>query len=110
MGVEMMPRSKSYKADLLQSLADPVYAQEYLNAALEDEDYEVFLLALRDVADAQVGGMTNLASMTQLNRENLYRMLSQKGNPELKSLSTILSALGFRLAIEQEESAMPQGS
>jgi probable addiction module antidote protein len=110
MGVEMMPRSKSYKADLLQRLADPVYTQEYLNAALEDEDYEVFLLALRDVADAQVGGMTNLTSMTQLNRENLYRMLSQKGNPELKSLSTILSALGFRLGIEQEESAMPQGS
>jgi probable addiction module antidote protein len=110
MGVEMMSRSKSYKADLLQRLADPVYAQKYLNAALEDEDPEVFLLALGDVADAQVGGMTNLASMTQLNRENLYRMLSQKGNPELRSLSTILNALGFRLAIEQEQSAMAQGS
>jgi DNA-binding phage protein len=54
--------------------------------------------------------MTNLASMTQLNRENLYRMLSQKGNSELRSPSTILNLLGFRLAIEQEESAMAQGS
>lgn len=60
----MMSRGKSYKADLLQRLADSVYAQEYLNAALEDEDPEVFLLSLGDVVDAQVGGITNLASAT----------------------------------------------
>ncbi len=45
-----MPRSKSYQSDLINALKDPLEAQEYLNAALEDGNPEVFLLALRDVA------------------------------------------------------------
>ena len=83
----------------MESLKDPVEAAEYLNAALEDGEPEVFLLALRDVVDSR-GGMSKLAASTSLNRENLYRMLSRKGNPELFSLSTILSAVGIRLAVE----------
>jgi len=94
-----MPRSKSYQIKLLEDLQDPEEAAEYLNAALEDGNRELFLLALKDVADAR-GGLSKLADSTQLNRENLYRMLSNKGNPEFYSLSTLLNALGFRLAVE----------
>ena len=96
-----MPRSKSYQEDLIEALKDPLEAQEYLNAALEDGNSEVFLLALRDVAQARLGGIKQLADETKLNRESLYRMLSEKGNPELTSLNAILSTLGFRLAIER---------
>ena len=46
-------------------------------------------LALRNVADAQ-GGMTKCAKKARLNRENLYRILSKKGNPELTRLTPIL--------------------
>jgi probable addiction module antidote protein len=95
-----MTRSKSYQEDLIKALEDPLEAQEYLNAALKDKDLEVFLLALRDVAQARSSSMKQLAEVTKLNRENLYRMLSDKGNPELKSLSAILDALGFRLTVE----------
>jgi DNA-binding phage protein len=49
--------------------------------------------------------MGKLAESTSLNRENLYRMLSTKGNPEFFSLSTALNALGFRLAIEPKTAA-----
>ena len=94
-----MPRSKNYRDELIEDLKDPSEAAEYLNAALEDEDPEVFLLALRDVAEAH-GGMTRLSEMTKLNRENLYKMLSKKGNPELHSLGTLLHALGLRLAVK----------
>ena len=94
-----MAKSKSYISDLMESLKDPVEAAEYLNAALEDGEPEVFLLALRDVVDSR-GGMSKLAASTSLNRENLYRMLSRNGNPELFSLSTVLSAVGIRLAVE----------
>jgi probable addiction module antidote protein len=94
-----MARSKSYQSNLLESLKDPTEAAEYLNAALEDGEPEVFLLALRDVVDS-FGGMGKLAVSTSLNRENLYRMLSIKGNPEFFSLSTVLDAVGFRLAVE----------
>ena len=38
-----MPRSKSYQEDLIEALKDPLEAQEYLNAALEDGNSEVFL-------------------------------------------------------------------
>ena len=93
-----MTKSKAYQADLIESLRDPREAEEYLNAALEEEDPELFLLALRNVAEAQ-GGVAQLAEKTKLNRESLYKMLSERGNPELRSLDTLLHALGFRLAV-----------
>jgi probable addiction module antidote protein len=100
-----MAKSKSYQNNLLESLKDPTEAVEYLNAALEDGEPEVFLLALRDVVDSY-GGVGRLAASTSLNRENLYRMLSTKGNPEFFSLSTVLDAVGFRLAVEPKTTAL----
>jgi len=100
-----MARSKPYQESLLESLADANEAAAYLNVALEDGDPEVFLLALRNVADARVGGMSKLAEATGLNRESLYRMLSEQGNPELNSLSRLLHALGLKLAVEADEDA-----
>jgi probable addiction module antidote protein len=100
-----MAKSRSYQSNLSEALKDPNEAIEYLNAALEDGEPEVFLLALRDVVDAY-GGMSKLAASTSLNRENLYRMLSTKGNPEFFSLSTVLDAIGFRLAVEPKAAAL----
>lgn len=100
-----MVRSKNYQDSLLESLTDTSEAAAYLNAALEDGDNEVFLLALRNVADARLGGMSKLAEATGLNRESLYRMLSDNGNPELKSLSRLLQALGLKLAVEEDNTA-----
>ena len=100
-----MPKSKGYKEELIQSLKDPKEAAEYLNAALEERSPEIFLLALKDVAEALGGGMSKLARKTRLNRENLYRMLSEKGNPELRSMGTLLNALGFKLAIEVKKAS-----
>jgi probable addiction module antidote protein len=87
---------------LIKALGDPREAAEYLNAALEDGDPEGFLLALRNVAEAQ-GGIAHLAEKAKLNRESLYRMLSDRGNPEFRSLDALLHALGFRLAIAVED-------
>ncbi len=101
----MMTRSKNYQDSLLESLTDANEAAAYLNAALEDGDNEVFLLALRNVADARLGGMAKLAEAAGLNRESLYRMLSENGNPELKSLTRLLQALGLKLAVETDDTA-----
>lgn len=94
-----MKPSKSYREWLLKSLRDPAEAQLYLDAALEERDKRVFLLALRDVAQAQ-GGMVSLSRRASLNRENLYRALSLGGNPSFLGLGAILNALGFRLAVK----------
>ena len=96
----MKARSKPYRESLLEALKDPVEAAAYLDAALEEGDREGFLLALRQVADARLGGISKLSDETGLNRESLYRTLSDKGNPELSSLDKLLHALGLRLSVD----------
>jgi probable addiction module antidote protein len=89
---------KSYRDSLLERLQDPAEAAAYLDAALGEEDSRVFLLALRDVAEAR--GIGRVAAEADLNRESLYRMLSEEGNPRLSSLEALLHAFGLRLAVE----------
>lgn len=89
-----------YETGLKAALADPEEAAAYLNAALEENDQEVFLLALRDIAEAR--GFTRIAQETSLNRENLYRMLSSTGNPQLSSLNALLRSIGLRLSVQTE--------
>lgn len=87
-----------YVDGLRELLKDPEEAAAYLNAALEEDSQEAFLLALRDVAEAR--GMSQLAREANLNREDLYRILSATGNPQLSSLSSLLNNFGLRLAIQ----------
>src|ERR1019366_7343935 len=102
-GAGNMPRSVPYDDYLIESLKDRRRAEAYLNAALEEDDPRVFLLALRNVAQAR--GMSKLAAKSSLNRESLYKMLSKRGNPSLQSLGALLSGLGFRLAVESKDAA-----
>jgi DNA-binding phage protein len=81
------PRSISWDEYLIKSIKDPKAAQGYLNAALDDSDPRVFLLALRDVAEAH-GGVGKITR-----------------NPSLQSLGKLLSSMGFRLAIEKKDAA-----
>lgn len=81
-----------------ERLTDATHAAEYLQAALEDGEPAVMLLALRRIAEAR-GGIANLARTTGLSRESLYRTLSKAGNPRLSSLTAILSATGLRITV-----------
>ena len=83
---------------LLEDLRDPAEAAAYLTVALEDESPDVFLLALRNVAEAH--GFKRLAEAAELNRETMDRMLSDQGNPQLSSLTAVLQQLGLRLSVE----------
>ena len=97
----MNTASRSYRTELLKALTDPSEAAEYLNAALEDGEPEVFLLALRQVAEAH--GMSHIAEDAHLNRESMYRMLSKSGNPQLSSLLVILKTMGLELSVRVKE-------
>src|SRR5574337_2208714 len=68
---------------------------EYLTAALEDSDPDMFLTAIKDVARAR--GMTQLARDTGLGRESLYKALSTAAKPRYDTVLKVLSALGVRL-------------
>ena len=106
-----MPRqsikTESYRENLLESLQNQEEAAQYLNACLEDEDARVFLMALRDVAEAR-GGIRALSEKAHLNRESLYRMLSKSGNPSLESLASVLNACGLRLAVQANSLRRPR--
>lgn len=99
----MKKRLISYHDELMKALKDPNEALEYLNAALRDDDPRVFLLAVKNVVEAQGGEMATLAKKAKLNRENLYRMLSEKGNPKLTSIISLLNVLGMDLAVQPYE-------
>lgn len=90
-----MALSRDYEESLFEDLAHPQEAADYLSACLE-EGPDVFLLGVRDVAQAQ-GGIGKLADDTELARQALYRMLSEDGNPTLTSITTVLDALGIHL-------------
>ncbi|NEP56915.1 MAG: transcriptional regulator [Symploca sp. SIO2G7] len=98
------PRTGSYDEYLMAQLSDPEEARLYLEASLEayeeDNDTAAFLIALREVAEAQ-GGVAKLANRTGLNRQYLYGVLSGEGSkPGLDNMLHILSGLGFRLRLE----------
>jgi|ERR1044071_327704 probable addiction module antidote protein len=97
-----MPLTKSFHEYLIQSLKDPVEAAAYLEVAIEDGDLDFLLVAIRDVVEAQ-GGMSRLAKKSKLNRGNLYKMLSKKGNPNIFNVDSVLKALGLRLAVVADQ-------
>lgn len=68
---------------------------EYLTAALEDSNPDVFLTAVRDVARAR--GMTQLAKDAGLGRESLYKALTPGAKPRYDTLLKLLHALGVKL-------------
>ena len=95
-----MKKTLSYHDDLLESLKDIDFSIAYLNECLDDEDPRLFLNALRNVLDAH-GGLKETAKKTKLNRESLYRMLSDDGNPQINSIYKLMNSLGLRLSVYQ---------
>jgi probable addiction module antidote protein len=63
----------------------------YLAAAFQTADPEIIAHALGVAARAK--GMSHVAQHSGCAREQLYRSLSKKGNPTLKTILAILGAL-----------------
>jgi probable addiction module antidote protein len=70
---------------------------EYLTAALEAEDPNVFLTAVGNVAKAR--GMTQIAQATGLGRESLYKALAPGAKPKYDTVLKVLRSLGVRIAV-----------
>ena len=79
---------------------DPAYALELLNSILDDGEQGELLIVLRQMAKA-FGGVQAVAEKANLNPTQLYRTLSEEGNPALNSLTAILKAMGLRLTVER---------
>jgi probable addiction module antidote protein len=68
---------------------------EYLSAALEDPNPDVFLMAVADVAKAK--GMGRIAEATGLGRESLYKAFTPGAKPRYDTVLRVLRALGMQL-------------
>lgn len=83
-------------ADLLKS---DEAIEAFLSDAFETDDAAFIANALGVVARAK--GMTKISRETGLAREQLYRSLSETGNPTLETTLAVLKALGFQLTSKQ---------
>lgn len=87
--------------------ADPEFANEYLATALDEAQepggQAALLAALRHITEAQ--GMSAVAERAGMPRESLYRALSPRGNPTIKTLLAVLKASGLHLAVMRNEAA-----
>ena len=99
-----------YEPFLYEQLKNPQLAAGYLEVNLDDKDKKFFLVALRNIVQAK-GGILKLSRSTKLSRPNLYRMMSERGNPEIMTLNKVLNAMGLRLSVSimQKEKSGKKG-
>ena len=86
------------------NLSDEINTREdvigILEAALEENDIEFLFKVIGDIARSK--GMAQIAKDLNLNREGLYRSLSQEGNPSFSTVAKVLDNLGFQLSVRQK--------
>lgn len=89
------------KWDVAEHLKTEEDILAYLDAVMEEGDVAFLCKALGDVARSH--GMTEIARKTGMSRESLYKALSDKGNPSLATVATVLETMGLRLSIAARE-------
>lgn len=93
----MKTKTKFAKFDAADYLDNEETIAEYLTVALEDENPDVFLAAIADVAKAR--GMAAIAKSTGLGRESLYKALAPGAKPRYETIIKVLQGLGVKLTI-----------
>jgi probable addiction module antidote protein len=95
-------KTQPYDAWQMNRLSRPDAASSFLNAA-RAESLEMFLLALRKVAQAHQ--MARVAKEANVQRETLYRALSGEGNPTISTLSSVLEVLGLDFIVSPKKNS-----
>ena len=97
-----MPTYKSYHSYLIESLKDQLEAAAYLDAVIEDGDFEHILLALKNVAEAQQD-ITNNSKNNKLNLDLNPQLLLNQQPSELMTIAKLLNQLGLKLSVTVQE-------
>lgn len=79
-------------------LKDEEFAAIFLSQALEEEDFATFLLSLRDVIRVH-GSITKVAEKAKISRATIYKLFSEKSNPELRTILSLLHTMGYNLVV-----------
>jgi probable addiction module antidote protein len=87
--------AKTAPFDAAEYLDNEETIAEFLTAALEDPNPEVFLMALRDVAKAR--GLADLAKASGLGRESLFKALAPGAKPCYEKIMKVMHGLGIAM-------------
>ena len=98
----MKKKKINFKQDFYKELEDAEAAEAYLNDAMKSGEAGTILLAVKDLA--KVRGIAEVAKKTGIQREHLYTILSEHGNPTLDSFNAIMDALGYELQVKKKAS------
>ena len=99
-----MQTHKSYRSYLLDSLADQAEAAAYLDAAFEDGDKELILVALRNIAEAR--SLQAQSSNSQSNWLEILDTINSDGSSELSAIFELLTSLGLRLSVSIKDESL----
>ena len=92
---------ETFPVDLAPFYETEAAQEELLNDALASGHAGYIANTLGIIARAR--GMSGLAAETGVKRQQLYRALSEDGNPTLETLIKVIAALGFRLSAERAQ-------
>lgn len=96
-----MKKKTVYKPfDAAAYLDNDAVVVEYLSAAAEDPNPDVFVAALGHVAKSR--GMARIAKDSGLGRESLYKALSTGAHPRFETINSVLHALGVKFTVVAE--------
>jgi len=82
--------TRPYQDELLKALTDPSEAMEYLDASLEEDDPQLFTLALKNVVTAK--------RMSEQNKDQSYQKKFQEFQ-NIFFISEFLKNMGLRLSV-----------
>lgn len=97
----MAKKLRKFTQLLDEYLKDEQFAAEFLSQTLEEEDFSTFLLSLKDIIRVH-GSLKSIAEKCELSRSTIYNMFSEKSNPEMKTILSILHALGYELKVAKK--------
>lgn len=83
--------------DAAEHLASEKEMAAYLQACADEDDPQLMIAALGDIARAR--GIMGLAQETGLTRMGLYKALSGNGNPSYATIAKVAHALGLRISV-----------
>ena len=98
---------KATRFDPAEILKTPEECAWFLTDALQTKDPAQIAHALGTLARAK--GMREVAKKTGLSREGLYKILSDKGNPEIATILRILQVLGVELVAQPAKAKRKTG-
>jgi len=93
-----MKKYRTHEDYLTKALKNPKEAALYMNEAVEEENFALMLSVLAQLV--KVSGVSKTAKKISLSRTGVYKTLSKKGNPNLKTFVSLLHASGLQMSFK----------